>query len=353
LEKTYSNKKKRSKIIVEECIFYIDISIKNVLITTKLLKEHISKICTIDHIRFRSNTGDMLKTDILAEFGVDKFNAVIGNPPYNSSIGTGTGHTIWQFFTKQALTKCIKDNGYLLFVHPPGWRKPNTKRCKYYGLYDLMTNENQMLYLEIHGLKDGAKTFNCGTRYDWYLIQRKNQWKNTIVVDEFSIENNLDLTTFSWLPNFNIQEIQNMLASEHEESCPIIYNSFYNSISKQVNTEKSREFKYPIIHTITKRIGVRYLYTNNNTKGHFGISKVILCDSGLNDAVIDMDGEYGMSGHSMGIQVSSVKEANKVRSALLSDSFKHAVKAMSFSNYQLDWRIFTYLRKDFWKDFTS
>jgi len=41
----------------------------------------------------------------------------------------------------------------------------------------LMTKENQMLYLEIHGIKDGQKVFNCGTRYDWYLIQKTNQYK--------------------------------------------------------------------------------------------------------------------------------------------------------------------------------
>ena len=28
-----------------------------------------------------------------------------------------------------------------------------------------------MIYLSIHGIKDGKETFNCGTRYDWYLIQ--------------------------------------------------------------------------------------------------------------------------------------------------------------------------------------
>ena len=68
----------------------------------------------------------------------------------------------------------MKKNGYLLYVHPPGWRKPNTKRGKFYGLYNLMTNENQMLYLSIHDIIDGKKTFNCGTRYDWYIIEKKN-----------------------------------------------------------------------------------------------------------------------------------------------------------------------------------
>lgn len=33
-----------------------------------------------------------------------------------------------------------------------------------------MTHENYMIKLNIHGTSDGINTFNCGTRYDWYII---------------------------------------------------------------------------------------------------------------------------------------------------------------------------------------
>lgn len=66
---------------------------------------------------------------------------MIGNPPYNSSGNTGTGNTIWQLFVKKSINNWIKKNGYLLFVHPSGWRKPNTVKGKFYGLYELMTKK--------------------------------------------------------------------------------------------------------------------------------------------------------------------------------------------------------------------
>ena len=37
-----------------------------------------------------------------------------------------------------------------------------------------MKNTNHLIYLEIHNTKDGMKTFNCGTRYDWYLIKKSS-----------------------------------------------------------------------------------------------------------------------------------------------------------------------------------
>ena len=80
-----------------------------------------------------------------------------------------------------SLETLLKKDGYLVFVHPSGWRKPNTKRGKFYGLYNLMCIENQMIYLEIHGIKDGKKTFDCGTRYDFYVIKKQACNKKTIV----------------------------------------------------------------------------------------------------------------------------------------------------------------------------
>ena len=88
---------------------------------------------------------------------------------YNSSCYTETGNTIWQDFTKVSLKKLLQNNGYLLYVHPPGWRKPCYKKSQLNGLIELMCKDNEMIYLSIHGIKDGQNTFKCETKYYWYL----------------------------------------------------------------------------------------------------------------------------------------------------------------------------------------
>ena len=40
-----------------------------------------------------------------------------------------------------------------------------------------------------------------------------------------------------------------------------------------------------------------------------------------------------------------------IKKCLESDKFKEILNAWSWSNYQLDWRLFSYLRKDFYKHF--
>lgn len=345
LKDSILDEKERYKTIVEDCLYFSDINPTNIFIC-RLLVDPYSEYAV------NCNEGDTLKLNIKDKWGFESFDAVISNPPYNSSGNTGTGNTIWQKFTQISLTKWIAPDGYLLFVHPPGWRKPNTKKGKFYGLFDLMTKTNQMLYLSIHGIKDGQTTFRCGTRYDWYLIQKRINFTQTEISDENRNKININLREMLWLPNSNILEIKRMLAKTDDRSCPIMYDrTAYGADKKdRMSAKETSEFKYPCIHS-TPKAGVRYMYSRVNDRGHFGISKVIFGDSGIYNPIIDIEGKYGMTQHAMAIQVDDLEEAKKICEAITSDKFNVFIKSCLFSSYALDWNIFTDFKKDFWKEF--
>jgi len=137
------------------------------------------------------------------------------------------------------------------------------------------------------------------------------------------------------------------------ENCPIIYNrSNYGSDKKYISKTESGIYKYKIIHTIPLT-GVRYLYSSCNDKGHFGISKVIFGDNGLNDVIIDLNGIYGMSENSMAIEVHNMEEANNIKKALLSKKFNDIIKSMMFGNFRIDWRIFMSFKRDWWEEYIN
>lgn len=345
LEKTIPDEKERYRTIVEECLYFSDINSTNIFICKLLIDPY-------NEYKLNYNEGDTLELDIKEKWDIDGFDAVIGNPPYNSYGDTGTGNTIWQDFTKVSLNKLLKTDGYLLYIHPPGWRKPNTERGKFYGLYKKMTQENQMIYLSIHGIKDGQKTFNCGTRYDWYIIQHTSKYTTTIVNDEKNNNIVIDMNNFNWLPNYNIDSTQNILAKENEEKCRIIYNrSSYGADNKhRMSSIKTANFKYPCIHS-TPKSGIRYMYSNVNDKGHFGISKVIFGESGIYNPVIDMDGKYGMTQGAMAIQIDNLEEAINISKAIQTENFDKVIKSCLFSSFRIDWNIFKDMKKDFWKEF--
>ena len=76
--------------------------------------------------------------NIKKKWNINGFDAVIGNPPYNKSNSIGTGNSIWQIFTLNAINKWITKFGYLLFIHPCGWRKPYSEKSKFNTMFNLM-----------------------------------------------------------------------------------------------------------------------------------------------------------------------------------------------------------------------
>ena len=95
------------------------------------------------------------------------------------------------------------------------------------------------------------------------------------------------------------------------------------------------------------------MYSKVNDKGHFGISKVIFGDSGIYNPIIDINGEYGMTQHSMAIQVNNINEAINISKLLLCKEFDEILQSCSWSNYQIDWRLFTYFRRDLYLYFND
>ena len=343
LKEAIEDSEERYKFIVEECLYWGDINPVNVWIC-RLLLDPFGKYDLKYHL------GDTLQLDIKEKWGIDDFDAVIGNPPYNAAGNTGTGNTIWQNFTKKSLNVFVKQSGYLLYVHPPGWRKPNSEKGKFSGLFDLMAKQYQMVYLSIHGIKDGQKNFRCGTRYDWFFIEKRHVYKNTIINDEKNIIHNINMMDFNWLPNYAIETVHNLLAKHNEERCPIIQSmSAYEPRKKWMSVQKSDEFRYPCVHS-TPKCGIRYIYSNVNDRGFFGVSKVIFGDSGIYNPLLDMRGEYGMTQHAMAIVVDSVEDGKNLCEILQSDKMRIVIDSCMYSSFAIDWNIFKDFKKDFWKE---
>jgi hypothetical protein len=347
LKDLYPDEKERYKFIIEECLYWCDINPTNIFICKLLIDPY-------NEYKINYHEGNTLELDVKDKWGLEGFDGVIGNPPYqnnqNSTGKRGGGDLLWNKFVKKSLKKWVLQNGYLLYIHPAGWRKPPADKSKYIGLFNLMCKDNQMIYLEIHNTADGQKVFKCGTRYDWYLIKKIKSHTTTEIVDEKNLTHYINLNNWNFLPNYNINKLNCILALDGEEKCNIIFNrSNYGSDKKYVKPEKDEEHIYKLIHSTPKK-GIRYMYSSTNEKGHFGIPKVIFGETGINNAIIDIDGCYGMTQQSMAIS-DSINTLGNIKCALESTQFGDIISSCSWSNYRIDWRLFKYIKKDFWKDF--
>lgn len=350
LEGVIPDEKERYRVIVEECMYWSDINDMNIFICRLLIDPY-------NEYRLKYNIGDTLKMDIEKKWGLKGFDAVIGNPPYNSSGNTGTGNTIWQLFVWKALEEwTLRGNEkYIVMVHPSGWRKPNTEKGKFTGLYKKMVTENYIRFLSIHGVKEGMKTFRCGTRYDWYVIERVEcGGRTTMIRDEKGkyVEDQMG-EWWEWFPNHSFEKVKMLLAEEGEDRCPIIQSmTAYEPRKKWMSKVQDEKHPYPCVHS-TPKSGVRYMYSSVNDRGMFGTPKIIFGESGQHNIVIDLDGVYGMTQHAMGIEVRNEEECRELVECIKSTKFSSIVDMCSWSSFALDWNIFKYLKKDFYKYITQ
>ena len=345
LKPVIKDEKKRKKHILENMLYMSELNKKNVFITKEIFDIN-------SEYRLNLHCGDSLTLDTVETFGVKEFDIVLGNPPYNKN-NTNTGNSLWDKFVKMSLNNLLKKNGYLLFIHPATWRKPESTKSKLKGLFSLMTQENYLIKLNINDSTNGIKTFNCGTRYDIYLIQRiKPVNKKTSIIDEKDYKIELNLKNYKFLPNCNF-ELFNRLVDFNKKDVLDILNDFsYSRLNKKITSNsKSDIFKYPLVY-LTPKNGIRLMYSNVNNLGHFGISKVIIGETGLDSAINDYMGEYGMTQDSFAILIETKEEGDNILKAIKTSKFKEFMKySCSWSNFRIEWRLFCYIKKDFWKEF--
>jgi hypothetical protein len=337
LEKMFPDEEERRQVIVEECLWFCDLSPLNVFITSELVRCH-----SYGFESPNTSVGDTLQKSW--DF---QFDAVIGNPPYN--LTENSRNTLWDLFVKYSIKK-LDVNGLLLYVHPALWRKPTSNKSKMNGLFKLMTTDNTIIYLEIHNTRDGMKTFKCGTRYDYYLLKKKvNENYKSKIIDEDGIEHKMDLSKLNWLSNKNYELIEKITNSN--EKINIIYSrSAYGNDKKWTNKTKSEKFKYPCVLTTPEK-GIRYMYSEHKNNGHFGIKKVIFGETSTYNSFYDDDGSYGLTDGAIAIQEDNSIMANNILTAIKSEKFNGLLKSCSWSNYRIEWNMLKDLNKNFWKEY--
>lgn len=357
---------------------YIDSAVRSEHIITRMLYmvEYNEASCEIIRQRFGTAAnlfcGSFVNEDEPIRFPDEttQFDVIVGNPPFNADQThegkKGGGSNLWPEFVDHSLD-IIVPGGYLLFVHPALWRKPPSPQAK--TLFDKMVHENHMLYLEIHSKPDGFRDFGVQTRYDYYVIQKRRPTPSidfTFVKDQLGQEHlRLDLSRWRWfLPNYSFEMIEPLL-SEKEEDYVIFSRGQYGSDKKWVISDKEKieniekdseyqEYKFKLVHSTTLD-GPKFYWSKRlnddckDCKKMFGVPKLIFGESGINNVIIDDEGEYGMTQGAMAIKIPSEGEGERMKTVLESVEFHRILDAMSFSNFRIDWRMFLYFRPDFYK----
>jgi hypothetical protein len=337
----YTDDTNRKEHIIKNMLYMVELNPKNVAVSRKIFGKDANIYC-----------GSFLEDGWKRAFGIDKFDVIIGNPPWNDKkkgkqTGSRAKNSLWDKFIINSFN-ILNTNGYMGFIHPASWRGLGPE---YHKIWELITNK-QLLYLHIFGEKDGKNYFNVGSRFDIYVLQNKENTKATEVEDELGENHLLKLNEMPFLSNYAYKEINKVLTTEDKGIDVIMSYSAYFAYKKNdnMNENKTSEYKYPVVHSITQE-GIKYWYSNTNTKGHFGVPKVILNFNRhqySHPEQNDYKGKYGMSQISFGIPISSKKEGELILKAIETPDFKKIIAATKWGAFQTDYRMFRYFKKDWY-----
>ena len=276
-----------------------------------------------------------------------EFDVIVGNPPYqkpksDSRMGSRGASELWAEFVNKGLS-ILKDNGHFAFIHPNAWRKPEDRN----DFWKLLTQDNQMEKLVMSSGKGDLDWFGIGVRVDYYILQKKAKYKNTVVVDHEGVIHNLDLANFDWLPNYAIDEIAQLLG----KGTSVLYNTFYHTQKKHSDTP-TKDCKYPVVHTINKSgLGIKYFdRLQENDITHYGVAKVLLNQNELQYPYNDYKGEYGMSQLTFGIAISSEEEGEEIIKFLNSNKGKRLIASTKWNTYYTDYGMFKSFKKNWYNE---
>lgn len=349
----YEDDEKRRKHILENMLYMVEIDKTNVFMMRKIFCGKIYKLNIFEgsFINFSPN-----KKNIFKKINIDiKFDIILGNPPFQyKEPQNKKSQTIWYLFIKRSYEELLKDKGYLLFVHPSGWRDIDGDYREIFN-YIKMSN---LIYLSMNSFKEGQRIFGgSGTNFDYYLVQNIKTNNNiTNINDIDNKEYKINLNNFDFVPSGKINTFQNLLTKK--EKVEIIHDwSMYETRKaymvdeNKVNVkEKNDIFKYPIINTVTQKEGCNILYSKEK-KGHFGIPKVIWSNGAGTYPIIDDKGIYGLTQFAYAI-VDKKQNLQKIKDAMNNKKFIDLMKYLNFKkDNKYNYKIIALFKKDFYKYF--
>ena len=347
LEWTIPNEHDRYKHIMEKMIYVCELQPKNMFL-------YMYAFDPTDELALNVFNGSYLSKEYdrhMNFWDVDKFDVIVMNPPYQEQKeGNRKSKAIWNLFVEKTISQ-LKEVGYLVAVHPDGWRSIGNGFNKVKNIL----KSKQILYLELHNTNDGFKTFGAYTTYDFYCLHNvPNTMFTKIKCQDGTIER-VDLSKMEFIPNGMFKEFEKLVAKDGEESVNILYSrSDYGTDKSHVNKEQTEEFKYPCVYLTYKDGSVKFWYSSTNQNGHFGIPKIIFSNGSASIPVIDETGEYAITQFAYAI-IDEPKNFSFIKKAMLHPDF---LKLMSFSDgttgvgrHRYNYKVMKLFRKDFWKYF--
>ena len=303
LENAFPNLSKRSRHIIENMLFMVELNKKN----CDICRELFGKDANIECLDFLEYDKDIM------------FDCIVGNPPFqdDSTIsGTGGKSKLYERIFIKSIT-VLKDDGYLSFLVPDNMLSGNGN----VGYNELIKHDVQFVSFnsDIQSYFKGIQQYIC------YFLMRKSVVKRqtkTVIEQNDNInkdkKNTVVFTTQlldrpvnpvrNWTPYVEKLIKKYMMATKN--------NAVYNR-GKQLSLYNGTT--YPLIYTSSKKIRTNKL----ELAPGLNIKKAVIFAISPNlEFEMDYTGKYGVGPNTFYIPFQTVTQGRHLEAFLKSDHYK-------------------------------
>ena len=279
-------------------------------------------------------------------FGIEEFDIILGNPPFNKNGMRGKGRSnvgltvIWNKFVDLSLLS-LKPKGYCLFFTPNSWNELKSPLSKH-------IMQHQILVLKNFDTPTAYKLFKkkAGSLpLCYYLLQKVKPTKKTKIYDSF-IEDfvDFDIHKYEFIPNKNIELVKKVLSKTKENLDDDYYftppklkkdkQSFFDSYSKS--------HPYPLINYVHKKIYISYASSPSFLQN--GRPKLVFPNYSMGYPILDVDGILDVGGRSSYVlytKDNDTKKLKKIQEFFLTNLALTLINSLKTAQKFLSTRTFT------------
>ena len=315
-------KDKRRKHIIEKMLYMIELEKGNCATSRSIFKKidpnATPNICC-------SNSLNMTDEKLKSKFGVNRFDVVMGNPPFNEGGTKGEGKKIWPEFVDKFLNNII-DNGFLVYITPTNWRNiaPEKKTLVDTLLEKIKEKDLQFVYL-LNSKRISDNFPGIQQPMDYYIIQNKKYSNNTTIIDHKNTINIVNISDFLIIPNYGLDIFFKFNKKTPKLSFDnIAYNINSEAGKRFLSKNKTNSFKYPIIKSILKD-GVDIIYSSKEHPYQYNKKVLVSDDANLYPTY---DESHGTSQHVFSMVVDSDTEGYNIIKTLNSKLFQYVLNSL-------------------------
>ena len=235
------DEEKRRKHILEHMLYASELTPKNVFI--------YKKIFCGDTYKLNIHEGDTLQMNPRAVWGIDRFEVILGNPPYNrggiwsytKALDSEKREVLWMNFIKKSF-EWMKPDGFLVFITPLYWLKLNI------DVHNAML-EKHVVWLKLWDDSQSRALINADIPISLYILQNTPNTTNekTKIISEIK-RKKLTTTTTEYL--------------NKNHSIPLAFHSIFNKLIEFIEKNNcGLEFKTKMVKSVGTKTKLPSKYT--------------------------------------------------------------------------------------------